>query len=91
MCACISVSVHKRRVILRWPENVAIISRNRGNVTDLLTGTISATTPPPAPLNLMLYPRPRKCSAFCYYPSPTESDPVTEITENVCYYPPPPH
>ena len=43
----ISASVHKRRMIRRWPENVPKISRNRGNVIDLLTGKMSATTPPP--------------------------------------------
>ena len=68
-CAWISVSVHKWRVIRRWAENVKKMYRNRGNVIDLLTGKISATTPP--------------------LPPPTESDPVVEITENFCYYPPP--
>ena len=45
-----SASVHKRRMIRRWAENAPKMSRNRGNVSDLLTGKISATTPPP-PLN----------------------------------------
>ena len=30
-----------------WLENVPKMSRNRGNVIDLLTGKISATIPPP--------------------------------------------
>ena len=66
-CPWISGSVHKGRMIRRWPENVPKMSRNRGNVIDLLTGKISATTPP------------------------TESDPVSEITEKILLLPPPPH
>ena len=64
-----SASVHKRRMIRRWPENAPKMSRNRGNVSDLLTGKYVLLLPPP----------------------PTEADPVIEITENFCYYPPPPH
>ena len=35
-----SASVRKRRMIRRWAENAPKMSRNRGNVSDLLTGKI---------------------------------------------------
>ena len=86
-CPWISVSVHKRRVIRRWPENVQKMSRNRGNVIDLLTGKISATTPPPPH-----WIRSEITKNVCYYTTPPSHwlrSAPGEMTENVPGGPPP--